>query len=224
MAIYHCDIFGSNELQQGTADQHYQCALLQADGRRDLESNEDQGDGADLFGPIGGVVLSSTSSPNTREWDGRESGLVVSDISTSSDRIQFRAGQATTASQTVRGEQSPDLAIPDNRAGGVTSAIIIAVSGIVRRINVSIDISHTFIGDLMIELVSPGGRRSTIHARQGGSQDDLIASYDSNRPGELTSLVGQPMQGNWILRVADRARVDVGKLRKWSIEIESASV
>lgn len=224
LAIYHCDIFGSNELQQGTADRHYQCALLQADGRRDLENNEDQGDGADLFGPISGVVLSSTSSPHSREWDGRESGLVVSDISPPGDRIQFRAGQATTASQTVRGEQSPNLAIPDNRAGGVTSAIAIAVSGITRRIKVTVDIAHTFIGDLVVELVSPAGRRSTLHARQGGDQDNLIAAYDSDRPGELSSLVGQPMQGNWILRVADRARVDVGTLRKWSIEIESASL
>ena len=32
LAVYHCDIFGSNELQQGTAENHYQCALLQADG------------------------------------------------------------------------------------------------------------------------------------------------------------------------------------------------
>ena len=89
LAIYHCDIFGSNELQQGTADKHYQCALLQADGRRDLENNEDQGDANDLFGPITGVALSSTSTPHTREWDGRESGLVISDITNSGESIQF---------------------------------------------------------------------------------------------------------------------------------------
>ena len=76
----------------------------------------------------------------------------------------------------------------------------------------------------MVELFSPAGRRAALHARQGGSQDDLVASYDSDRPGELSSLVGQPMQGNWVLRVSDRAQGDVGRLRKWSIEIESASV
>ena len=50
LAVYHCDILGSNELQQGTAAKHYQCALLQADGRRDLELNANRGDGDDLFG------------------------------------------------------------------------------------------------------------------------------------------------------------------------------
>ena len=76
LAIYHCDILGSNERQQGTAANHYQCALLQADGRRDLEMNVNQGDGSDLFGVIGGVAVSADSATNSREWDGRDSGLV----------------------------------------------------------------------------------------------------------------------------------------------------
>ena len=54
LAVYHCDILGSNELQQGTAAKHYQCALLQADGRRDLELNVNRGDGADLYGAVAG--------------------------------------------------------------------------------------------------------------------------------------------------------------------------
>lgn len=224
LAVYHCDILGSNEFQQGTANKHYQCALLQADGRRDLENNaNNQGDGSDLFGAAAGLVLSSTSNPHSREWDGRESGLVLSDISTPGERIAFRTGQSVT-SQVARGEQAPNLEIPDNKAGGVLSTIPLATSGIVRRIQVNVDITHTYIGDLIVELFSPSGRRAVLHARQGGSKDDLIVSYDSNRPGELSTLVGQPIQGNWVLRVSDRARIDVGRLRKWSLEIESAAV
>ncbi len=224
LAIYHCDIFGSNELQEGTPTRHYQCALLQADGRRDLESNPaagNQGDGGDLFGPVAGMALSSTSNPHSREWDGRESGLLLSEISVPGERITFRVGQASPA-QTVFGEQAPNLAIPDNQTGGVSSTISLAGSGIVRRIKARVEISHTYIGDLVVELFSPAGRRATLHARQGGSTDDLFATYDSDRPGELSSMVGQPMQGNWVLRLSDRARADVGKLRKWSIELEGA--
>lgn len=224
LAVYHCDILGSNELQQGTASQHYQCALLQADGRNDLENNpNNQGDSTDLFESVAGVALSSTSNPHSREWDGRESGLILADISEPGERITFRVGQ-TVVSQTVRGEQSPDLPIPDNQSGGVSSVINISASGIVRRIKVNVEVTHTYIGDLVVELFSPTGQRALLHSRQGGSKDDLIVSYDSDRPGELSTLVGQSMQGNWLLRISDRARIDVGILRHWDIEIESTSI
>src|SRR5205085_7601210 len=131
LAVYHCDILGSNELQQGSATQHYQCALLQADGERHLELNVNQGDGTDLFGATAGIALASQSRPNSREWDGRDSGLVVSDISGPGDTIAFRAGAAVAqpvVAQPAAGQASPNLAIPDNRAAGVSSAIAITQS------------------------------------------------------------------------------------------------
>lgn len=148
LAVYHCDTPGSNELRQGTADRHYQCALHQADGHRDL------------FGAIARLALSSTSSPNSREWDGRESGLILSDVSAPGEVIRLAIGQPAPA---------------------------------------------------------------VLHSRRGESQNDLVKSFDSDRPGELRPLAGQPMQGDWILRVADLESVDVGKVRYWSLEIDSAS-
>jgi hypothetical protein len=60
LAVLHCDIYGSNELQEGGEFRHYQCALLQADGRRDLEQNRNRGDANDMFRPRQGVFLSET--------------------------------------------------------------------------------------------------------------------------------------------------------------------
>lgn len=94
--------------------------------------------------------------------------------------------------------------------------------GIVNRIKVSVDIKHTYIGDLRVELNSPTGRRALLHARQGGAQDDLVQTFDSASPGQLSNLIGQPAQGVWLLRVADLDRRDEGTLRKWSLEIETA--
>jgi M6 family metalloprotease-like protein len=224
LAIYHCDTLGSNERQEGSATRHYQCALLQADGRRDLESTPsvgNQGDGSDLFGPLAGTVLTSVSVPHSREWDGRESGLVLSDIGVPGTTITFKVGDATNIvpTTTASGEQTPNLAIPDNTSGGISSTIAIAASGITRRVKVDVDITHTYIGDLLVELFAPSGRRATLHGQLGGSADNLKESFDSDRPGQLSSLVGQPMQGNWILRVSDRANVDVGVLRKWKLEL-----
>ncbi len=221
LAVYHCDIFGSNERQQGTAAMHYQCALLQADGHRDLELNVNTGDGSDLFGQTAGLVLSSQSSPHTREWDGRDSTLSVSNISSPGAAITFEVGQPAIVAASA-GEAQPMAAIPDNRTAGVASVIPIAASGIVRHIKVSIDIEHPYIGDLLVELLSPTGRRATLHAQTGGSGDNVVATYESTPFGALSPMIGQPMQGDWMLRVSDRASQDTGTLRSWKLELSSS--
>jgi len=223
LAVYHCDIFGSNEQQQGTAAQHYQCALLQADGHRDLEMNVNQGDGTDLYGAVAGVALSSESAPNSREWDGRDSGLLLSDITEAAAAITFATGQAVVA-QNDSGEATPNLAIPDNRTAGVRSSIAITSSGTVSRIKVTVDIQHPYIGDLRVTLTSPSGRRAVLHAQLGGSADNIAATYDSASPGVLASMIGQPMKGEWVLNVSDRAARDVGTLKRWKIELTPAQL
>lgn len=84
LAVYHCDILGSNEWQGATAEKHYQCALIQADGRMDLENNRGRyltDFTGDLYGETAGVALAGTTNPSSQEWDGSDSGLIISDIS-----------------------------------------------------------------------------------------------------------------------------------------------
>ncbi len=220
LAVYHCDILGSNELQEGSAGQHFQVAVLQADGHQDLENNANRGDGGDLFANVHGIALSAESNPHTREWDGRDSGLVLSDIDPPGDRIAFAAG-ASAPPQTASGEQEPMLPIPDASPAGVASVIPITASGVIERIRVGVDITHTYIGDLRVELVSPTGRRAILHGQVGGSAHDLSATFDSASPGALASMVGAPMQGEWMLRVADLVAADTGTLRRWKLELTS---
>ena len=223
LAVYHCDILGSNELQEGSPTKHYQCALLQADGRRDLELNQNQGDGTDLFGETAGVALSASSMPDSRAWDGRDSGLVVSDIQTPGEAISFTTGEVVS-SRIITGEATPMVVIPDNRHAGVSSPISIGEPGVVERVKVSVDIEHPYIGDLRVTLTSPSGRTTLLHAQLGGAADNLVTTYDSGTPGILGDMIGQPVQGAWILNAADRANRDVGKLRRWGLEVKTAPV
>ena len=119
------------------------------------------------------------------------------------------------------------LAIPERTELGINLAAAIhldlqlAESGPVARIIVRVDIKHPYIGDLRVALTAPSGRSTVIHPRLGGSADDLVTTYDSAVAGVLGDMIGQPFKGNWILNVSDRARRDVGKLRRWSLELRS---
>ena len=66
LAVYHCDWLGSNEWQGGSANRHYQCGLLQADGHLDLEKNVNGGDAGDLFASRSGIAISHETTPSSR--------------------------------------------------------------------------------------------------------------------------------------------------------------
>jgi M6 family metalloprotease-like protein len=219
LAVFHCDTRGSNEWQEGSSLRHYQCALLQADGSRDLERNANQGDGADLFGPVEGVALSHATNPSSRTWDGADSGLTISAVGPPGPAIDFFVGDVLPTSGVLKGEATPGLAIPDRDPAGVASTIPITGSGVVRSMTLKLSITHTWVGDLRVELLSPSGRRAILHGQTGGSRDDIELALDSEPPSPIAAFVGEPVAGAWILRVADLLSRDVGKLNSWSIEI-----
>ena len=98
-------------------------------------------------------------------------------------------------------EVTPGLVIPDADAAGVSSAVNVGAEGTVQQIEVEVDITHTYIGDIRIELVSPSGEIARIRNMSGGSQQNLSLQLDSGSSTALASMVGQGVNGIWILRV-----------------------
>ena len=219
LAVFHCDTEGSNEWQQGTADRHYQCALLQADGRRDLE-NDRRGDPDDLFSNVAGVALADDTVPSSREWDGTDSGLVIRDISPAGEIMTFSVGHRPVEETNVAiGETSPDLLIPDHTPEGVRSSISLSGSGTIKSIKVSVQILHAYQGDIRVELESPGGSKVLLHEEHGRPGNDLIETYDSESHDALRGLIGQSFADAWTLHIKDLAPEDTGRLNFWKIEI-----
>lgn len=75
---------------------------------------------------------------------------------------------------------------------------------------VAVDIRHTYIGDLKVDLVAPDGSVYTLHNRSGGSADNIIGTYNVN-------LSSEALNGTWRLRVNDNATRDTGYINSWSI-------
>jgi subtilisin-like proprotein convertase family protein len=124
-----------------------------------------------------------------------------------------------SSGQVVEAEANPNLSIPDNTPAGISSTIPITESGTLKDISVGVVIPHTYIGDLLVEIVAPSGESVTLHNMSGGSKDDLRMTYDRASTPALEALVGQGIQGNWLLRVKDLQRIDTGKLEKWSLKL-----
>jgi extracellular elastinolytic metalloproteinase len=120
----------------------------------------------------------------------------------------------------IRTEGIPNLAIPDNRPEGVQTTLDIPATGRISRLAVSIDIDHTYRGDLKVALRAPGGVAAILHDRGGGSADDLIRSYTTADTPGLTPFLGEEARGEWTLAVADLEGRDVGTLRRWGLEID----
>lgn len=126
---------------------------------------------------------------------------------------------AVMTAEQVRKESEPSLAIPDNNPAGISDTINIDQSGTVRDINVWLDITHTWIGDLQIELISPSGRAIILHDQSGGSRDNIIQTYDVQNLTALQSFIGEEGKGIWTLKASDHAGRDVGKLNRWGLDI-----
>ena len=127
---------------------------------------------------------------------------------------------ARPSTSVVSASAAPALAIPDADPQGVVSTLNLPDAGPAQGIRVTVDISHTYRGDLVVTLTAPDGRSVVLHDRVGGSANDLRQTYDSAAHAGLRAWHGMPAGATWTLRVADLAAVDVGRLDAWALECE----
>jgi len=115
--------------------------------------------------------------------------------------------------------RQPNLAIGDNME--ITDTMPVAMGETIANIEVYVNITHTYIGDLTVWLVSPSGTSVSLHNRTGSGTDNLIGWYPTElTPAQsLNGFVGQPTDGNWVLHVRDNAGGDTGRLNSWCLRI-----
>jgi M6 family metalloprotease-like protein len=223
IAVWHVDEEGSNNHEQMTPSRHYELSLEQADGEFRLESSRyHYGDGTDLFGQPRNRFADSTT-PATKWWDGTASNLDIFDIDPPGTTVSFktRLFQDDGGAQTIQGESSPRLDIPDYRAEGITDVIAIDQEATIAGVKVTLDISHTYRGDLRVTLLTPWGDGVVLHQRhQGGSADNIQRTYDPSEVQALATLNGHSTKGDWALLVQDLAYFDKGTLNRWALEFD----
>jgi subtilisin-like proprotein convertase family protein len=133
------------------------------------------------------------------------------------------------------------IGISDGSASSIESSINISGfnTSTLAAIEVSVDITHTWVSDLVLSLRSPKGTKVTLVERRGGQSDDfsntIFRSDAQNtireasapfrgtfRPdGDLTQFNGEPVDGTWTLIVDDKAAQDGGVLKRWTIGLDT---
>ncbi|MFI8894537.1 M4 family metallopeptidase [Streptomyces paradoxus] len=109
-------------------------------------------------------------------------------------------------------ENAADVAIPD-RGAAVTSSVTVSgrTGNAPSNLQVAVDIVHTYIGDLKVDLVAPDGTAYTLKGYgTGGSADNIDTTYTVNASSEVAN-------GVWKLRVQDNAAVDTGYINSWKL-------
>lgn len=157
---------------------------------------------------------------------------------------------------------SPALAIPDGASGtcnltsGATATDTITVpdSGTINDVNVVLDISHTWVGDVEVVITSPAGTIITVVETVGNanapgagtgcgcSSADLTTTLDDESVGgaveaacpptgadytpenALTAFDGENMVGMWTIEVRDWTQADTGTLNNWSLDFDYTPV
>ncbi|MCB9214175.1 MAG: proprotein convertase P-domain-containing protein [Alteromonas sp.] len=152
-------------------------------------------------------------------------------------------GEPTTATTTV--SDSPGAAIPDNTIPGVSVTIDVTDDVTITDLDVNLNVSHTWVGDLDMVLTSPAGTSVVIFDRPGVpattfgcSGDNIDATLDDeaatpvedecgagtptisgsfipNNP--LSAFDGESTLGTWTLTVTDNAAGDTGTINSWGL-------
>jgi subtilisin-like proprotein convertase family protein len=129
----------------------------------------------------------------------------------------------------------PDLTVttvPLVVSGGSTS---------LARVQVYVEIMHTYNADLLIQVQSPAGTIEDLSNHRGGPNDDVfngtlfdmdslnpIASYvftngvaapDLEPDGDLDGFAGEDSNGTWNLIISDTVGIDSGSMTGWDLNV-----
>ncbi|MFF9909326.1 S8 family serine peptidase [Streptomyces sp. NPDC013457] len=154
-----------------------------------------------------GVQATDLACPS----DSRCTGTTANNSFFGEGRVDaLKAVGGTTPPPGAYFENLTDVAISDN----ATVESSLTVSGVTGNapatLKVGVDIKHTYIGDLKVDLVAPDGTVYTLHNRTGSGTDNILQTYTVNASAEVAN-------GVWKLRVNDNANQDTGKIDAWNL-------
>lgn len=157
--------------------------------------------------------LNTWSNPNkTRDGVAMGTTTKSNNARVLNERAAILAGfRAAPAGTGVTVTNTGDYTIPDNNSTGVASPVSVTTAGNAGTVTVDVNIIHTYIGDLVVDLIAPDNTVYNLHNRTGSGTDNLQRSYS-------VSVGAKPRVGTWKLRASDREAQDNGHIESWTFK------
>ncbi|MFF7733360.1 MULTISPECIES: S8 family serine peptidase [unclassified Streptomyces] len=152
--------------------------------------------------------IESAIKANARALPGTCSGGCGAGLADAAKTVQAVKGGTSTGTTF---SSTTAVAIPDNGSAIESPISVTGRSGNApSALQVGVDITHTYRGDLVIDLVAPDGSTYRLKSAASDSADNVKTTYTVNASGETAN-------GTWKLRVQDTAAQDTGTLNSWKL-------
>ncbi|WP_290800316.1 reprolysin-like metallopeptidase [Flavobacterium sp.] len=147
----------------------------------------------------------------------------------------------TTGTISCASTSSPNVPVAISSSGTptITSTLNIPSGGTIADVNITMNVTHTWINDLTATLTSPSGTVVQLFSREcnpNASINNVVATFDDsgvaivcgNNPGisgtvmprqSLSAFNGQSSTGTWTLTISDAFNQDGGNLNSWSLNV-----
>ncbi len=114
----------------------------------------------------------------------------------------------------------PKRDIPDNGAAVTDEIVLSSMANVSEDFSIDVNITHPYIADLKVSLLSPSGKELILHNRTGYSENDIVGNYPQTlKPDEsLEGFWGSKLDGIWTMKVRDLATGDSGTWGSWGIQ------
>jgi len=110
------------------------------------------------------------------------------------------------------------MSIPDNKRNGIKSFIDVPDSLTIWDMACEVNITHTYISDLVVKLISPSRTEVVLHNRDGGWTENIYQTYYP------TEFRNENSEGAWTLLISDNYKYDVGTLDSWTLTLNGIPV
>lgn len=192
-----------------------------------------------VSGPLAaGATMSYTFTSQGDFSDYGDFTIVASTALSGDTVISNNSSEVTISNISCNTTENTTQASIGPNSGTVTESIInMPDTFTISDVNVTINLTHTWVGDIDIKIIGPDGTEVVLSDRKGSSGDnytnttfdsDASQAISSGTPpytgtfspdGDLADFNGKQSNGDWKLVITDNASGDGGNLLNWSLQL-----